>query len=209
MTDNIISFPLHKKNIPISPEMLNQWRTGLYSSSYEEQWRTFEQMTSFSDIHVIHLAQEYLNLHTGEPFLKTKLLQVLKNTCPSSLAFQVEKHKQGKQITLEQVPIQFDHWEPELLVPIQILQDKAYADPSLVEMAKELWIYFLEKYYPFNPVIEEDIIWTAGLHFYTLTVINEELANIQLEEKLPNLYGLPKEVLLQQYQRFEALLKQM
>ena len=203
--DNLISFPL-RSNLPITPELIKEWTSGLANSDYGEQWRTFERMSNFSDIFVLQLIQDFLLQETGEPLLKTRLLQTLRKTCPSSLRFEVKKGKEMQRISLAEVPLVLEDWPEEQISPLKTLEEKAYADPSLSELARELWQFFLEKRYPFHPEVKPALEWGAGLHIYTLATINEELVNQQIKEELPNLYGYSPEELVQFYHRFIKLL---
>lgn len=199
--NNLISFPL-RSNLPITPELIQEWASGLSSKDYAKQWRAFERMSNFSDIHVLGLIQDFLLQDSGEPLLKTRLLQTLKKTCPTTLSFEVEKKGERRVIKLAEVPVHLEDWPVEYIHPLTTLEEKAYADPSLIELARELWLFFLEKNYPFYPDMSQELAWSASLHIHTLATINEELANEQIKKELPRQYGYSAEELVQFYRRF-------
>ena len=159
-------------------------------------------MSNFSDIHVLGLIQDFLLQDSGEPLLKTRLLQTLKKTCPTTLSFEVEKKGERRVIKLAEVPVHLEDWPVEYIHLLTTLEEKAYADPSLIELARELWLFFLEKNYPFYPDMSQELAWSASLHIHTLATINEELANEQIKKELPRQYGYSAEELVQFYRRF-------
>lgn len=205
MGDKIISFPL-RSHQPLTEELLSEWKAGLESKDHNEQWRTFERMSNLADIHVLHLCQDFLSLDTGDDLLKTKLLQALKRTCPSSLSFQITKRNKTKRITLADVPLQLEDWGNSLIRPVHLLEEQAATDPTLVQLATELWVYFLEKNYPFYPSILTAKEWSAGLHIYTLAVMDNQLAQEKLLRELPEQYDLAPEELLKCYRRLASFL---
>lgn len=202
----------HEKHIRETYQMeqqgdkLREWYEGLLNPSYESQWKLFEQLGALTDIATIKLLEQFMLYKQGDLVLKTKILQSLKQQCPWPLPFTIYKNGQEKEIKLTDVPLVFSDWpEPYLLVYYE-LEGAAYDDPSLLEMAKELWQYALEKHYPFMPTITNHLQWTAGLHYYTLSVINEDMAHYLLEETLVSTYDFTKEEIVAFKQNFEQLL---
>jgi tetratricopeptide (TPR) repeat protein len=190
----------------LDEETLKEWRKGLQSESYEVQWKTYEMMFQFIGEEVQKIIGDFLLYKQGDSLLKTKLLQKLKLNCPHSLQFKVQKENQIKTLRLIDVPVEQEEWSEEHILPYQLIQDKAHDDPSLVQMAEEIWIYFLEKHYPFIPQITDALKWTAALHFYTLKIVDEPFAEVQLREKFVGIYQCSEQEIREHCQIFESLL---
>jgi hypothetical protein len=187
-------------------EQLQAWREGLLSKSYEVQWKTYEKMTGFENEEVRTIVEEFLLSSEGDLLLKTKFLQRLKQAYESSCQVIVIKGNKQEQIELSTVPYAREDWPEEQIAPMKILQHNLYDDPSLEEMAKELWIYYLEKHYPFFPDMNHSLKWAAALHLYTLKIINEDISESQLNNKLVEIYNLSESEIREQCQYFEQLL---
>jgi hypothetical protein len=193
-------------HVGVNPELVAEWRQGLHSDSFKVQWNTFEKMFDFIAEEVQLIIAEFLLLNQGDFLLKTKLLQKLKLNCPHSLKFQVQKGDQISLVCLADVPIEKEDWPEEHMLPYHCIEDKAHDEPSIVQMAQEVWVYFLEKHYPFIPQIGKSLKWTAGLHFYTLKLIDESFAESQLGEKFVYIYQFSEEEIREHCQFFERLL---
>jgi|GEM_PF-6894989 len=194
MEDNIIPFPIFNKRDRmelsdeeyLTPEAIQMWKHGL-QGSFSDQWQAYEMMFGFMEEEVQEVIRGFLLSPSGDPLLKTKFLQKLKQVCPEKMRFSVLKKNRRKELALKEVPIEKDEWPEDLMIPLTLLEDKAYNNPSLQELASELWMFLLEKEYPFHPTIDEPLKWTAGLHSYTLKVIDEERADKSVR-KLAQLY---------------------
>jgi tetratricopeptide (TPR) repeat protein len=193
-------------NISVSPEVVADWKKGLQSDSFKIQWNTFDKMFDFIAEEVQQTIAEFLLLNQGDSLLKTKLLQKLKLNCPNSLRFEVKKEDQITTVCLADVPLEREDWSEEHMLPYQSIEDKAHDEPSIVQMAQEVWVYFLEKHYPFIPQIGKSLKWTAALHFYTLKLVDESFADSQLGEKFVYSYQFSEEEIREHCQFFERLL---
>jgi hypothetical protein len=192
--------------VSVSPDLIDEWRKGLLSESFKAQWNTYEKMFDFIAEEVQQIIEEFLLWRQGDALLKTKLLQKLKLNCPHSLQFQVKKGDQATSVCLADVPLEKEDWSEEHMLPYQLIEDKAHDDPTLVQMAEEVWVYFLEKHYPFIPQINKALKWTAALHFYTLKLVDESFAESQLSEKFVHIYQFSEEEIREHCQFFERLL---
>jgi hypothetical protein len=210
--DNIIPFPNFSRKDRLEQgdeeilqsDSIEMWRKGL-QGTFEQQWRTYERMFGFIDSQVQEVIAEFLSTANGDPTLKTRFLQKLKLICSSQLDFSVSKRGMVRKVTLSDVPIDIEDWADDILKPAQQLENEAFNEPSLIEMGKELWIYLLEKEYPFVPQITDSLCWTGILHYYTLRMINEEDAQLRLGQ-LAKQYKLSATELIQQTEEFERLL---
>jgi hypothetical protein len=214
--DNIIPFPNFSKKDRIeqsddeqlSPQLIEQWSKGLNSSDFKEQWKNFEQMFGFIDSQVQMVIEQFLSSEQGDLVLKTKFLQKLKQICPGNQKYVIRKRDQWTTLLLKDVPIEIEEWPEEWMTPYHLIEEKAYDDPILAEMAQELWIYFIVKKYPFFTKINETLSWTAALHYYTLKVMDEEFANSQVD-KITLSYEISSDELLEKVQHFERELWQL
>lgn len=190
----------------VDPKQLQVWKEGLLGKSFEVQWETYEKMTGFESEEVRGVVEEFLISSHGDFVLKTKLLQKLKKAYDFPLHIIIIKGSQQETIELSNVPVNIEDWIEEQITPIRLLQHNVYDDPSLEQMAMELWVYFLEKYYPFTPQMEHPLKWAAALHLYTLNMINEDIAESQLTNKLVGFYNLSESEIREHCQYFEQLL---
>ncbi|MDQ0339467.1 hypothetical protein J2S00_002255 [Caldalkalibacillus uzonensis] len=200
MPDNIIPFPgkerkSHHRPNEFAAERISRWQKGLLSEDFKQQWQTFEEMDCLTDMTVLKVIEAFLLFEKGDRTLKTKLLQALKKKCPWPISMKVRKGDQQQTVNIQDVPLQWEEWDEQALKPCLELERLASDDPSLVQMARELWLYGLEKHYPFLPTFNKYLQWTAALHYYTLDIINPELAKQHLERQLPAVYQLDRSVI--------------
>lgn len=187
-------------------ELLQEWKEGLQDDSFKVQWETYEKMTGFQDEEVRAVLEEFLRSTQGDLVLKTKCLQQLRKDLNCDYQILVKKGEEQKTIEVNDVPVNREDWPEEQVAPILLLQQKVYDDPTLEQMAEELWIYFLEKHYPFVPQIEQPLKWTAALHFYTLKMVNEDIAESQLRDNFVEIYNISEAEIRERCQYFEYLL---
>ncbi|GAA0355516.1 hypothetical protein [Bacillus horti] len=185
----------------ISADQLEDWKKGILQTDLKKQWQTFEQMHSFIDEGVFAVLQQFLLYAKGDPLLKTKIVQQCKLICPGSWSVEIEKRGSKAYISLSQVPVELGEWDSAYLKPLELLQDIAYRDPSLVEMSKEAWLFYLERSFPFIPEIEKANKWTAALHYYTLRIIHEEIAANQLQ-RIAEQYNLSVDEVVEAERQF-------
>ncbi|GGK30475.1 hypothetical protein GCM10010965_24170 [Caldalkalibacillus thermarum] len=221
MSDNLIPYPFRKnqglstnpaspeRQEGLSPALISRWQQGLLSERYARQWQTFEEMAHFTDLRVMKLLEHFFLSDQGDWTLKTKILQTIRRTCPWPISFQVKKGENIQCVNIQDVPLSFEHWPEKVLRPCLTLEETSADNPSLVAMAKELWVYGLEKHYPFLPDFTNHLQWTAALHYYTLNVIDPELAGRSLERDLPQLYQLTTSVIQQQAEELTGWLMQL
>lgn len=171
---------------------LVEWKQGLLQEDVRMQWSTFEKLYDFNNQDVVDLIRSFLRYSQGDMLLKTELLQECKKHCPGSWTFTVHKLGHAVDVLLEQVPLCFSEWDEQMLKPLKLLETYAHQDPTLFMLAKETWLYVLEKLYPIMPEIDEAICWTVGLHSYTLKVLNGNEAESFRQNKLMQQYGLQR-----------------
>lgn len=196
----------------IHDEDIERWKEGLLQTNSQKQWQSFQQMHSFMDERVFELIQCFLTYSKGDLLLKTKLLQQCKLICPHSWKLDVSKLDQHTTLKLGDVPVDFEEWDARLTKPLELLEEIAYQDPSMMEMAREVWVFFLEKRFPFNDDLieglEEAYKWTASLHYYTLKVIQRESLQ-QERQKMAQWYDMTEEEIEQAEENFAELLMQL
>lgn len=204
MTESSSSY--YRSSFP--PELLHEWEKKLNSSSPQDQWKVFEQMQGLTDFQILKLIADFLLSEHGEPFIKTRFLQQLKRTCPWSIPLDVHKENQRATVDTREVPLAWEEWPEEARAPLLKLEEKAFDDPVLIEMGKELWLYVLERHYPFFiPSSVETCLWTAGLHYYTLKLVYEQEPSSFFKEKMDHLYSLSIEQIEQQSKHLLAKLQ--
>lgn len=195
--------------IEIGTLELEQWHAGLLQPVAQKQWQTYEQMHSLMNEQVWEIIQEFMLYSQGDLLLKTKLLQQCKLTCPGSWVLNVEKLELQTTIKLNDVPVEMEDWKEDHLAPFKLLQETVYHNnPTLVEMARELWMYFLEKKYPFIPDLKQANKWTAALHSYTLKLMQQEQTEQELES-MESWYQLNAEEIAHAEHEFAELLVQL
>ncbi|WP_025027461.1 DUF3196 family protein [Caldalkalibacillus mannanilyticus] len=215
MDDNIIPFPNFSKKDRLeqgedeclTPEIIHNWKQGLLSEA-PKQWNTYERMFGFIDEDVQEIIRLFLVSEQGDKLLKTRFLQKLKLICPGKLSFIVYKSDQKKELMLSEVPVEKEEWSEEVLSPLVLLEEKAYDNPSLIELAKEMWFFFLEKEYPFIPEMNDPLLWTAAIHSYTLRMVDFDMSGKSVE-KLALLYEMEEKEFIHACSRFETILQQV
>lgn len=192
----------------LNPETLQEWREGLLSANIKQQYETFDKMFGFSQEQVMSLVEEFLRGDQGDFSLKTKFLQECKQTCPQNWTFLVKKGDKQQEVKLKDVPLGKEEWSEEYMKPLEVLQEKAHDNPTLIQMSNEIWVYFLEKYYPVLPEFGEHIYWTAGLHLYTLKLIHSETLTIKQMDQIIQRYEIPLEKIEEYRQHLERQAQQ-
>jgi tetratricopeptide (TPR) repeat protein len=191
-----------KKASVADDAQLEEWKLELLQEDAARQWSAFEKMYDFTNEKVKGLIQTFLEYPKGDLLLKTKVLQECRKQCPGSWKFTVHKQGHTSEVKVEEVPLQLSEWAEPMRRPLTLLDEAAHQEPSLLELAKETWLYVLEKYYPNMPEIDEANCWTAGLHSYTLKVLNGNHSSAQLQ-KLEQYYQMSRSQILDCERHFE------
>jgi hypothetical protein len=190
-----------------STDVLHEWQQGLLQEDVTIQWNTFEKMFGLTDFRVLEIIKRFLVYERGDMLLKTKMVQQLKSICPWSIT--LEMTKGGKQQTIQvlDVPLNKEEWGA-YTKPLDVLEEQAGGhDPTLVDMAGELWILVLEKHYPFLPSFDDAYEWTAALHYYTLKIIQPDRVQPEWDLRWSEVYGLHGQPLQDAVRRLEDVLK--
>ncbi|WP_078545277.1 tetratricopeptide repeat protein [Litchfieldia alkalitelluris] len=132
----------------------------------------------------VELLKPFLTDPAKDPMIKTLLLQIMME---QNVQEEITVEKLGE--TIQIVPAQIedlltDEFSIEVLGHLE--NGLGNENPTLYEVAKELWMRVLFILFPFVPKDQKPIIWAAALHLYGYELHGIEIENSELED----MYGV-------------------
>ncbi|MCF6138133.1 tetratricopeptide repeat protein [Pseudalkalibacillus berkeleyi] len=152
-----------KNEIPesVSPTDLNNLESQLKSGDSKQQWQAVQSIEMPDHPEIREQLKRYLTYPDGNPSLKTIVLQMLKDGPAHET---VNVHKFGKSIDihtgdLEDIP----EGQFYRLVKKIIVHELEQNNPTLLEMAVQIWDHYLFMVYPFQPEPLNEQLWAVAV----------------------------------------------
>jgi tetratricopeptide (TPR) repeat protein len=151
-----------------------------------EQWNIIQALRNekFGISFSYHALDEYLLNATKHPMLKTAILHMFME---KEISREIKVEKFGRRMELNSDQLQEIATHSFTIEVLQLLDDSlGNENPSLFEVAKEMWHRHLYVIYPFIPQPEEATIWAAGIH-----TTGYDLHGIEIDPiEISNLYQI-------------------
>ncbi|MBM6619783.1 tetratricopeptide repeat protein [Bacillus suaedaesalsae] len=162
------------------------------SDSVQEQWNVVQALRNerLGIAYSFPILDQYLLDEMKHPIVKTSILQLL---IEKDIFREVSVEKFGKVLKVNTAELYDMETHAFTHQVIQVLDDTlGNENPSLFEVAKEMWFRHLYVNYPFNSQPENEAIWAAGLH-----KVGYDLHGIDIEaEEIAELYKITIQDLL-------------
>lgn len=174
------------------PEELLQM---LNEESIEKQWLAIQMLGKMANRVFFEAVKDCLKNKKFDPVLKSIILQFLKE---KNIAETIEIHKFGKVVKLHTTELESVFHEKfgknTLAVVAEQLENH---NPSLFEMASQMWWHYLFVIYPIVPKPLNPNLWAAAIHKTAAEMTGLEEDDLQLAK----LYQVNLEQLLECSQR--------
>ncbi len=150
-----------KKAEVISEAELKSLTTQLQSSDSKLQWKAVQSIEAVKHPVIKEELKKYLTYPDANPSLKTIVLQMMKD---ENISESVEIHKFGKKITIQTSEL-LDIPEGQFyrLVKKIVVHQLEQENPTLLEMAVQIWDHYLFMIYPFQPDPLNEQLWATAV----------------------------------------------
>jgi Tfp pilus assembly protein PilF len=181
---NLFRFVQKMNNPPLPPAKQENVQRLLESSDTTEHMRVIKQLEKEDIAPVLPLLKQYLNNETNSPVIKTMLLRLL---TLKKIDDVVTVEKFGQRI--EVIPAMLNE-QAETAFAAELLERLEHClaseNPSLYDVAAEIWLRYTYVLYPFSPEPASVQAWMAALHYLARQFQGEAVAM----EKMADRYGV-------------------
>jgi tetratricopeptide (TPR) repeat protein len=145
----------------ISQTDIEEISNKLHSDDPRQQWKVVQSIEDPSHPSIRDELKKFLTYKNANPSLKTIVLQMLKEEDTSET---VQIHKFGKHMAVKTSELQ-DIPEGQFyrLVKKIIVHELEQSNPTLMEMAIQIWDHYLFMLYPFQPEPLNEQLWAVAV----------------------------------------------
>lgn len=171
----------------------------LESGNLEQQWVAVQQIKRSDIKNEVNACKKFLYKKENNPFVKSAILQILKE---KKIEESIMVNKFGKEMTVRPYELP-DVSDAELFSAVgkcleTMLEPK---NPSLYEMALELWEHFMFAMFPF-PISPRSVnVWTGAVHEVVYAMNGMETNQPNIAEN----YQVPKQELEQAVEKIKMV----
>jgi len=152
----------------------------LIENDYHHEQAALLQQLKDQNIHkYVPVFAHFLQVPSKHPIIKTMVLQLLMmNKVSDSIT--MEKFGEIRLVVPSNLhDLSEDDYAREVLA---LLEDRlGQENPTLFEVAKELWLRYMYILFPFTPTEDQPSIWAAALHLYSCELQGIDIENDEIE----------------------------
>ncbi|MBB5172658.1 tetratricopeptide repeat protein [Texcoconibacillus texcoconensis] len=164
----------HFKDLDVGEDWTNtkEWLKFLQKGNKDQQWGAIQQLGPKMDEEVLDAYRTFLKTEDNDPALKSYLLQLLKENEVTETFYIAKFGRTYSLIPNELESVFHERFGERVLA---ILHDTlAHENPTLYEMAEQLWWHYLFAIFPQSPEPDEESVWAAALHALTSRLLGGE-----------------------------------
>ncbi|TCP32210.1 tetratricopeptide repeat protein [Scopulibacillus darangshiensis] len=172
--------------------------SGLSSIDPEQQWLTIQKLQHSLSPEDYPQLEDFLTSDEGDPFIKSIVLKTIKDSGFNGI-IRVKKFGDTYELTPEIDILFYEGFSDE--VKVKIKEVLASDNPTLCDLAEQIWQHFIVAVYPKPLEPDNTDVWAAACSLYTYQINGIETnqdALIQLlnvfERDVQNAVGLIKRV---------------
>lgn len=140
------------------------FRNNLLDNDTTKQWVAIQSASNFLNPERIASIQEYLVNEDGDSFLKSIAVKLLKDQAPELDSVELHKYGQTFHISLDHEPLFDEEKNQQVKEHLMLVEQN---NPSLYDMALQIWEHFFIARFPFEINHLSSSAWAAACYFYT------------------------------------------
>lgn len=168
--DNDIELDIEGESLEIISSR-NDLIQALEKGDPDQQWGAIKQLSHYNPKDVEEVYRTFLKGKENQPFLKSYLLQTLKEM---NIQGEFEVHKFGESyfVNIQELESVF-HEKFGTTVLRRLEQVLGQENPSMFEMMQQVWWHYLFAIYPKSPEPLNIEVWACALHHMGLNLLED------------------------------------
>lgn len=169
--DNDIELDIEGESLEIISSR-NDLIQALEKGDPDQQWGAIKQLSHYNPKDVEEVYRTFLKGKENQPFLKSYLLQTLKEM---NIQGEFEVHKFGESyfVNIQELESVF-HEKFGTTVLRRLEQVLGQENPSMFEMMQQVWWHYLFAIYPKSPEPLNIEVWACALHHMGLNLLEDD-----------------------------------